>query len=77
VGAGGLRAGLGGAPIEPLPRAQVLGARVLQGVPQEGAPRDQRRPGRPGVGDAAGPNKGLQATANSLRSCLAPAIPSA
>ena len=47
---------------------------VPRGVPQEGAPWGQLGQGRPGVEGAAGPNKGLQATANSLRSCLAPAI---
>ena len=52
----------------------VGAARVCRGVPQEVAPRGQGGPGRRGVGGAAGPNKGLQATANSLRSCLAAAL---
>ena len=43
-------------------------------VAQEGAPRGHRGPSRPRVRGAAGPNKGLQATANSLRSCLAAAL---
>ena len=48
--------------------------RVPWGVSQKEAPRGPSGPGRSGVGGTAGPNKGVQATANSLRSCLAPAL---
>jgi len=58
-------------------RAQGAGPRVPRGGSPEGAPQGQQGPGKPGVGGAAGPNKGLQATGNSLRSYFAPAIPSA
>ena len=76
------RAGAGGAPLvggpsalagialrASPPCAEVRAARVLGGVPQAGAPRGQRGPGRPGVGGAAGPNKRLQATPGSAVGC--------
>ena len=61
-------------PLPRRPRTQGAGAmRVPWGVSQE-EPRGQWGPGRPGVGGTAGPNKGVQATANSLRSYVAAAI---
>ena len=58
-----------------LPCAQRSGPHACPGVArQRWRPRASGDPGRPGVGGAAGPNKGLQATPNSLRSSLAPAL---
>jgi hypothetical protein len=54
-------------------KLRVGTARVCRGIPQARAPQGQRGLGRPDVPGAAGPNKGVQATVASVRSCLAPA----
>ena len=81
-GTASLPCGGGGAPCRPshtcastLPVCAGGGTmRVPWDVSQAEAPRGQSGPGRSGVGGTAGPNKGVQATATSLRSCVAPAL---